>query len=107
MCGYKFHVPFCRFPPPIYVEAFFLEGTGACWTLHDRRAGYRVYYRLVQSQDTEITQLFQYLLQAFGKDKALKADLKKLREAIKEGSCTVSEWKPMSGVAVRPQLEGA
>jgi ArsR family transcriptional regulator, arsenate/arsenite/antimonite-responsive transcriptional repressor len=73
----------------------------------DRRAGYRVYYRLVQAQDPEITELFHYLVLAFSKDKALKADMKKLREAIKEGSCTVSEWKPMSGVALRPQLEGA
>jgi ArsR family transcriptional regulator len=73
----------------------------------DRRVGYRVYYRLVQSQDPEITALFHYLALAFGKDKALKADMKKLREAIKEGSCTVSEWKPMSGLALRPQPEGA
>jgi ArsR family transcriptional regulator len=73
----------------------------------DRRAGYRVYYRLVQSQDPEMTALFHYLALAFGKDKALKGDMKKLREAIKEGSCTVSEWKPMSGVAERPQPEGA
>lgn len=72
----------------------------------DRRAGYRVYYRLVQSQDPDITELFQYLAQAFGKDKALKADMKKLRDAIKGGSCTVSEWKPMSGLALRPQPEG-
>jgi ArsR family transcriptional regulator, arsenate/arsenite/antimonite-responsive transcriptional repressor len=73
----------------------------------DRRAAYRVYYRLVQAPDPEITELFQYLVLAFGKDKALKADMKKLREAIKEGSCAVSEWKPMSSVALRPQLEGA
>lgn len=73
----------------------------------DRRAGYRVYYRLVQSQDPEITELFQYLALSFGKDKALKADMKKLREAIREGSCTVSEWKPMSGLTPRPQPEGA
>ncbi len=73
----------------------------------DRRSGYRVYYRLVQAQDPEITELFQYLVLAFGKDKALKADMKKLREAIKEGSCTVSEWKPMSGLPLRPQPEGA
>jgi hypothetical protein len=54
-----------------------------------------------------ITALFHYLALAFDKDRALKADMKKLREAIKEGSCTVSEWKPMSGLALRPQPEGA
>lgn len=82
----------------------YLKNTGL---VLDRRVGYRVYYRLVQSQEPEIAELFQYLELAFGKDKALKADMKKLREAIKEGSCTVSEWKPMSGLALRPQPEGA
>lgn len=73
----------------------------------DRREGYRVYYRLVQTQNAEITELFQYLAQTFASDKRLKADMKKLREAIKDGSCTVSEWKPMSGLAaVNPELEG-
>lgn len=64
----------------------------------DRRAGYRVFYRLVQSQDPEIAQLFEYLVMALAKDKVSKADMKKLRDAIKDGCCTVSEWKPMSGV---------
>ena len=72
----------------------------------DRRAGYRVFYRLVQSKDPEIAQLFEYLVMAFSKDKVLKADMKKLRDAIKDGACTVSEWKPMSGLAcVRPQTQ--
>jgi ArsR family transcriptional regulator len=57
----------------------------------DRRAGYRVFYRLVQSEDPEIAQLFEYLAMAFSKDKVLKADMKKLRKAIKDGACTVSE----------------
>jgi ArsR family transcriptional regulator len=74
----------------------------------DRRVGYRVYYRLVHSDDAETTELFEYLVHAFSKDKALKADMKKLREAIKEGSCTVSEWKPLSGLnPATPQEEGA
>lgn len=73
----------------------------------DRRAGYRVYYRLVQTENEEITELFQYLAQAFASDKKLKADMKSLRDAIKNGSCTISEWKPMSGLAaVKSQTEG-
>jgi ArsR family transcriptional regulator len=73
----------------------------------DRRVGYRVFYRLVRSENTEVTELFEYLVQVFAADKFLKADMKKLREAIKDGSCTVSEWKPLSGLAQRPQPEGA
>jgi len=74
----------------------------------DRRAGYRVFYRLVPSEDREISELFAYLLESFTKDKLMKADMKKLREAIKDGSCTVSEWKPLSGLpSQRFQPEGA
>jgi ArsR family transcriptional regulator len=73
----------------------------------DRREGYRVFYRLVQSEDAEVRELFEYLVRAFAKDKVLKADMKKLREAIKEGACTVSEWNPLSGLASpKPELEG-
>jgi ArsR family transcriptional regulator, arsenate/arsenite/antimonite-responsive transcriptional repressor len=74
----------------------------------DRREGYRVYYRLVQSQDGEVAALFQYLARVFAGDRQLRADMKKLREAIKDGSCTVSEWKPMSGlVPIKLQVENA
>jgi hypothetical protein len=53
-------------------------------------------------------ELFAYLLESFAKDKQLKADMKKLREAIKDGSCTVSEWKLLSGFpSPRTQPEGA
>jgi hypothetical protein len=38
----------------------------------------------------------------------LKAEMKKLREAIEEGACTVGEFKPLSGLAkAKPQLGGA
>lgn len=71
----------------------------------DRRAGYRVFYRLVQSEDMEIAQLFDYLVMALSKDKVSKADMKKLRDAIKDGACTVSEWKPMSGLPCPKPLQ--
>jgi ArsR family transcriptional regulator len=76
--------------------------------VQDRRVGYRVFYRMVYSEDVETTELWEYLVMAFAKDRVLKADMKKLREAIKEGACTVTEWKPLSGLASsRPLREGA
>lgn len=76
--------------------------------VRDRRVGYRVFYRMVHAEDAETTELLEYLVMAFAKDKVLKADMKKLREAIKDGACTVSEWKPLSGLASpRPLREGA
>ena len=68
----------------------------------DRRAGYRVYYRLVQSQDPEITELFQYLVLAFAKDKAMKADMKSLREAIKEGAVRSANGNRCRGLPETP-----
>lgn len=74
----------------------------------DRRVGFRVFYRLVQSEDPEIAELLAYLVPAFANDRALNADTKKLREAIKDGACTVSEWKPLSAVpSLKPLIEGA
>jgi ArsR family transcriptional regulator len=76
--------------------------------VRDRRVGYRVFYRTVHAEAPEITELMEFLVMAFAKDKVLKADMKKLREAIKEGACTVSEWKPLSGLASSRSLrEGA
>ena len=59
----------------------------------DRRAGYRVYYRLVEDNKREYKALVSYLKVAL-KDKLFLADTKKLKEAIKDGACSVSELKP-------------
>jgi ArsR family transcriptional regulator len=55
----------------------------------DRRNGYRVYYRLAPQKRN--AGLFLFLKQAFKADKTFAADLKKLRAAIKQGACSVSE----------------
>ena len=59
----------------------------------DRRAGYRVYYRLAENNKREYKTLVSYLKVAL-KDKLFLADTKKLKEAIKDGACSVSELKP-------------
>jgi ArsR family transcriptional regulator len=59
----------------------------------DRRAGYRIYYRLVEDNKREYKALVSYLKVALN-DKLFLADTKKLQEAIKDGACSVSELKP-------------
>ena len=59
----------------------------------DRRAGYRVYYRLMKDNKPEYKALVSYLKVAL-KDKLFLADTKKLKQAIKNGACSVSEMKP-------------
>lgn len=58
----------------------------------DRRAGYRVYYRLMKDNKPEYKALVSYLKVAL-KDKLFLADTRKLKEAIKHGACSVSELK--------------
>ena len=56
----------------------------------DRRAGYRVYYRLVQDDKPEHKGLIAYLQVAL-RDKLFVTDARKLRHAIKAGACSVSQ----------------
>lgn len=57
----------------------------------DRRAGFRVYYDLVKDdRKPEFKALVSYLRIAL-KDKIYTADTRKLRQAIRNGACSVSE----------------
>lgn len=56
----------------------------------DRRAGYRVYYRLTTKISPDHKLLFEYLQQAFRREKVFADDLKTLKKAIRQGACMVS-----------------
>lgn len=69
----------------------------------DRREGLRIFYRLAEPKHGTKRKLFEFLQDAYKGEGELREDVTRLREAIKEGSCTVSEWKPLSGIgAARP-----
>jgi ArsR family transcriptional regulator, arsenate/arsenite/antimonite-responsive transcriptional repressor len=69
----------------------------------DRRDGLRIFYRLAEPKHGTKKKLFEFLQDAYKNEEELQEDIARLREAIKEGSCTVSEWKPFSGIgAARP-----
>lgn len=65
----------------------------------DRRDGYRVFYRLVHDKGAEKKRLYVFLSGLFESEKQLKQDTMRLKEAIGNGSCTLSEWKPFSAIA--------
>ncbi|MGB9122703.1 MAG: metalloregulator ArsR/SmtB family transcription factor [Candidatus Angelobacter sp.] len=69
----------------------------------DRRAGYRVYYRLMKDSKPEYKALLSYLKVAL-KDKLFLADTKKLKEAIRNGACSVSELKP-GLISIQPERQ--
>ena len=65
-----------------------------CALVQDRRKGYRVYYRLVDSPESNA--LLAYLKVALN-SRQFVADRKKLSKAIKAGACSVSELRPAAG----------
>jgi ArsR family transcriptional regulator len=71
----------------------------------DRRDGYRIYYQLAEPKQTLKKKLFEFLQEAYKNEDQLREDTRRLKEAIHEGSCTISEWKPYSAVEPRKSLQ--
>jgi ArsR family transcriptional regulator len=68
----------------------------------DRREGARMYYRLAQPNEEVHKLLFGFLRGVFKFSDVLVEDSQKLKKAIENGSCTVSEWRPSSAL-LRPK----
>jgi len=64
----------------------------------DRRDGLRIFYRLAEPKQGAKKKLFEFLQDAYKGEEQLQDDTRRLKDAIQEGSCTVSEWKPYSAV---------
>ena len=54
----------------------------------DRRDGFRIFYRVVERQDSFLAPFFDLLRTAFARDKTLRSDLRKLQQAVQAGDCT-------------------
>jgi hypothetical protein len=64
----------------------------------DRRDGYRVFYCIANPREANRKLLFDFLRQIFKDEDQLDQDTRRLKEAIANGSCTISEWKPYSAI---------
>ena len=64
----------------------------------DRRDGARKYYRLAQVNEGVHKLLYGFLRDAFKSSDAFAEDLRRLKKAIENGSCTISEWRPYSAL---------
>jgi len=64
----------------------------------DRRDGFRIFYRLAEPKQGLKKKVFEFLQDTYKSEEQLQDDTRRLKEAIQEGSCTVSEWKPYSAV---------
>ena len=66
----------------------------------DRRDGYRIFYRLAEPRLSPKKRLFELLQAACKDEEQLQADTRRLKQAIENGSCTVSDWKPYAAIAI-------
>ena len=61
----------------------------------DRREGYRVFYRLADTPSGTIPALFEFLRAVFKADENLQQDLVRLKQAVREGACTIQQKRPL------------
>jgi len=72
----------------------------------DRRDGFRIFYRLAEPKQGAKKKLFEFLQDAYKSEAQLREDTRRLKDAIQDGSCTVSEWKPYSAVGAGKPAPG-
>lgn len=63
----------------------------------DRREGFRVFYRLSAEGDSTLQGLWEFLCGVFKRERILQADLRKLRQAIREGACAIPTDRALHG----------
>lgn len=73
----------------------------------DRRDGFRIYYRLAEPRQGTKKKLFEFLRDAYKNEEQLQRDTASLKEAIRGGSCTVSEWRPFSAIESGRPAQGS
>ena len=64
----------------------------------DRRDGYRVFYRLADPHLGSRKPLFEFLQLAFKAEEPFRGDSKKLKEAVSQGACTLSELSNLTSL---------
>lgn len=72
--------------------------------VQDSREGYRVFYRLADGRAGTRKSLFEFLQLAFKNEEPFRGDLKRLKEAIAHGACTLSE---LSNIGAQDTLKSA
>ena len=59
----------------------------------DRRAGYRIFYRLADPAESTRKRLYRFLQEVYTKEDTLAADRKRLQAVTEAGACTLPEGK--------------
>lgn len=64
----------------------------------DRRDGYRIFYRIADPHPGARKPLFEFLQLAFKGEEPFRGDIKKLKEAVSQGACTLSELSDLNSL---------
>ncbi|HLY97368.1 MAG TPA: metalloregulator ArsR/SmtB family transcription factor [Sideroxyarcus sp.] len=90
LCGCDIQYVLESSQPNISRHLQYLKNSGL---VLDRRNGYRIYYRLAEPHIGLRKRLFEFLQLAFKGAEPFRSDVKKLKEAISQGACSLSEVK--------------
>ena len=64
----------------------------------DRRDGYRIFYRLADPQLGARKPLFEFLNLVFKGEDPFRGDVKRLKQAVSQGACTLSELSDLNSL---------
>lgn len=95
LCGCDIQYVLDTSQPNISRHLQYLKNSGL---VLDRRDGFRIFYRLAEPTQGAKKLLFEFLQQAFKNKEPFQGDTRKLKEAIQDGSCTRTEWRPYAAL---------
>ena len=101
LCGCDIQFVLEASQPNVSRHLQYLKNSGL---VQDRREGYRVFYRLADGRAGTRKSLFEFLQLAFKNEEPFRRDLKRLKEAIAQGACTLSE---LPNIGVQGSLKSA
>jgi len=96
LCGCDIQYVLEASQPNVSRHLAYLKNAGL---VEDRRDGYRVFYRLAEDQKQGSKRLlFEFLKPILKSDESFRKDTELLKKAVRAGSCTLSEWRPYTGI---------
>ncbi len=95
LCGCDIQYVLESSQPNISRHLQYLKNSGL---VLDRRDGFRIFYRLAEPTRGSKKALFEFLRQSFKGAEPFEDDTQKLKEAIKHGACTRTEWRPYAAL---------
>jgi ArsR family transcriptional regulator, arsenate/arsenite/antimonite-responsive transcriptional repressor len=95
LCGCDIQYVLDTSQPNVSRHLQYLKNSGL---VLDRRDGYRIFYRLADPHLGARKPLFQFLQLAFKGEEPFRGDAKKLKEAVSQGACTLSELSDLNSL---------